>query len=1153
MSSWLETLSCLAPYRGSGWSWQWPHLDAEQVATSLDRIIERPDLLDQGEFGCCGEVAFLRAWLLRDPNAVATFAYGLLLKGKAQIGTSGYWVQPSPGLLASDYVELHPDLGLTSVGWMLAGSLADREDDFVDKFTGSPNQGSSLGTTAQEVAGWLSECGLYYSVDHNLCSFNNTTGDTVTVLVDLLTGLPLPNFSDSQTITDALKLDPLPGPWPTYQQTDIILAINANMFLGLLPDSPSTPVPMIAYGVDTLYSNHWVVLEDKIKVLGPDKYSIKLWCWGRQWEIYVSGAAFNANYFGAIRAHAAGPQRLYPSVHSTQTIVPPMPDRWDVWYDGSGSQLHASWLAAAGTARWCTVLDATDTTVVDAWGGVGDRSQGYISDNIGWYDRYQLQNVLVAGDPGDQIHPFVPAWPDRFSRPYRVCARNFLVDTGIVLPNCTESLPAQPLDRAETSLYRISFYGYAGIPAADQIPDPQAFNAVTVKLASGRTLGEMTMQTELEGLQAAIWGRVFDAAGSAVPSCISSPRAPDYIARIAVALHYCHRILEQAPIRLLPANAATMPPADVWSSSQLGRVFVCGAIPSDANAGPSPIRLDPNLGSDDAIALAAANAVIDQAEDVAGVTHGDGRLDTPARLLLQDAMLGLGGFMAVLGSFGPRVGSGVTTPAGAAAYWAYIANQHSTPSDTGGLAAIADVWTRHYFANTYSDEYRNFVLALGSCLLTRTQSDSRYSFGVYRTALSNVSATSGAVTPTAAAAFSGNLQSLAYHVLAIDPAVPNVRVHFSGGQAACLRVMLLDAQDNLIDVIETNLTTYDRVIGLRAGTIRKMIFALANRSLTTSSGAYQLAASAEMSAADVDVSGVWLTCSDASVKDIAGQTTNVIDVSNFAAAGVHATLRNRGNAPANMVVKVSAALTHPDISAPQQIKFTGASPDFITVTVPAPPAGIPDATVEVTASFDPHQLGLKPQAKAGHILIQYMAFTATAENAPGATQIDGSPDNNSASAVVDTNASGFTGTGGALHVGLVLTQAFQDVRQWRISAVYDGVDVIRYARDLGTPVVATVASSKAESGARSRVECVSFAIAPDVLLKARSAGSALKARYSPPAREDVAKKSPFASWRKAPSSATAGSMTFTVIGDGQVLGSTSVRIPVAAKRVIPSK
>jgi hypothetical protein len=1151
MSTWPTTLSCLAPYRGSGWSWQWPHLDPSQVATSLDRIIERPDLLDQGEFGCCGEVAFLRAWLLRDPDAVAAFACDLLLDGKAQIGTNGYWVQPSSGLLASDYVELNPGLALTSVGWMLAGSLADREDDFVAKFTGTPDQESSLGTTAQEVAGWLAESGLYYSVDHNLCAFNNTTGDTLTVLVDVLTGLPLPNFSDSQTISDALKLDPTPGPWPAYQQTDILLAINANMFLGLLPDSPSTPVPRPVSGIQTLYSNHWVVLEDKIKVLGPAKYSIKLWCWGQRWEIYVSGAVFNANYFGAIRGHALGPQRLEASVHSTQTIVPLAPERWDVWYDASGNQLHASWQAAEGTDRWCTVLDASGTAVLDCWGGVGDRSQGYVSDNIGWYDRYQLHDVLVAGNPGDPIHPFVPDWPDRFARPYRVCARNFLVGTDVVTPNCAESTAVQPLDRAETSLYRISFYGYARTPVADQIPDPQAFNDVTVKLASGGTLGEMTMQTEVNGSQEVIFGRVFDGAGSTVPLYMSCPRAPDYVARIAVSLHYCHRRLEQAPLRLFPANAATMPPADIWSSSQLSRVFVCKAIPSDADAGPSPIRLDPNLPSDDAIALAAANAVIDQAEDFVGVKHGDALLDAPARLLLQDATLGLDGFMAVLRSFGPQVGRGVTTPAGAAAYWAYVANQHSTPSDARGLAAIGDVWTRRYFTNTPSDEYRNFVLALGSCLLTKVPSDLRYNFGAYQSAISNLSTTSGTVSATAAAAFSGNLQSLAYHVLTIDPAVPNVRVHLTSGQAACLRMMLLDAQDNLLDVIETNVSPYDRVVGLRGGTIRKIVFALANGSLTTSSGAYKVTASAEMSAADVDVSGVWLTCADPSVKDIAGQSTNVIDVVNFAAATAHMTLRNRGNAPADMRVRLSATLTHPDSAAPQQIKFSGASPDFIAVTVPAPLAGKPDATIEVTAGFDPHQLGLKQQPKAGHIQIQYMAFNATAENTPGATQTDGSPDNNSAGAFVDTNASGFTGLGGQLHVGLVLTQPFQDVRQWRISAIYDGVDLIAHARDLGTPVVATVEPSKAAPGAKNRAQRISFAVNTDALQKVRSAGSTLKSRYAPVARVEVAQESPFAPWQKAPSAATAGSMTFTVIGDGQVLGSTSVRVPLPVKRVIP--
>ena len=69
------------------------------------RLLLNPDLIDQDGFGCCGEVAFLRAWAYRDPANVANFAIRLFDQGNAPIDGSSYTVKAASNLRSSTYIK----------------------------------------------------------------------------------------------------------------------------------------------------------------------------------------------------------------------------------------------------------------------------------------------------------------------------------------------------------------------------------------------------------------------------------------------------------------------------------------------------------------------------------------------------------------------------------------------------------------------------------------------------------------------------------------------------------------------------------------------------------------------------------------------------------------------------------------------------------------------------------------------------------------------------------------------------------------------------------------------------------------------------------------------------------------------------------------
>jgi len=295
----------MEPYEPPVWSFGYQtqpspwNLDRGDVAAKLLSLLLNPDLIDQDGFGCCGEVAFLRAWAYRDPANVANFAIRLFDQGNAPIDGSSYTVKAASNLLSSTYIKSNNNSAITSAVWMIAGALADTEDDYLPKFSGNwqDRNSMSLSTLTSEVTGWLNHSGVYQNVNADLCAFKNSTGTAVTVAIDILTGLPLPNLSGSKTINDALRLRPAPD-------MDVILAINTNMFRELVSCEPPGLTADWHGGINGIIANHWIMLQEPIQDLGNGQVRMNLWTWGGTYQVVLTKDSFNNNYYGAISAQA---------------------------------------------------------------------------------------------------------------------------------------------------------------------------------------------------------------------------------------------------------------------------------------------------------------------------------------------------------------------------------------------------------------------------------------------------------------------------------------------------------------------------------------------------------------------------------------------------------------------------------------------------------------------------------------------------------------------------------------------------------------------------------------------------------------------------------------------------------------------------------
>lgn len=246
--------------------WQVDPLDFSE---SLLRLLNNPDGIDQSAFGFCGEVAFLRTWAYRDPDAIAEFAIELYKTGRSNIGN--YKVEACKQLLNFVWLKEH-NAHIGSAVWMICGALADSEFDFFD---GSPQDNS--GTRPDWLALWLKNTNQYYKkpVVHK----RNIWG-------------LIPRKSH---IDHALKLKP-----DSY--TDIIISINTCMFV------KGKTFPQIKFSSSHNYKLHFVVLDKPISMVNRNVH-MNIWSWTKNYELFISKEHFNDYFYDSIIAHSNKPKR----------------------------------------------------------------------------------------------------------------------------------------------------------------------------------------------------------------------------------------------------------------------------------------------------------------------------------------------------------------------------------------------------------------------------------------------------------------------------------------------------------------------------------------------------------------------------------------------------------------------------------------------------------------------------------------------------------------------------------------------------------------------------------------------------------------------------------------------------------------------------
>ena len=145
-----------------------PSLDRQKVADRLMRLVDNPDLVNQGANGLCGEAAFFNVWLWGDPFAVARFGVQLYNSGAASVGTNE-GVIPSSALRKQNFDKVvlqmpnFPQAADWGAEWMMMSALRDASNLFFS-YEGTPSDTWGAGSSDGDMARWLRATGLFRSV-----------------------------------------------------------------------------------------------------------------------------------------------------------------------------------------------------------------------------------------------------------------------------------------------------------------------------------------------------------------------------------------------------------------------------------------------------------------------------------------------------------------------------------------------------------------------------------------------------------------------------------------------------------------------------------------------------------------------------------------------------------------------------------------------------------------------------------------------------------------------------------------------------------------------------------------------------------------------------------------------------------------------------
>lgn len=802
-------------------------LDPFLVARSLLRMLNNPDAIYQSGFGFCGQVAFLRAWIYRDPKAVVKLALDLFGTGKATI--ADYRVQACDALLDCPYLKNTPQDPITETVWMICSALADSEDDIAPDFDGYPSDDWSVlwseSSMESEVKRWLEKTGIYQSVQSNIWNcFNFIPGK--------------PDVSTALT----LKPDHL---------TDVLLCINSNMFLNIdssVPDGLKTKVRPET-GVKAAVSNHWIVLNQPIQVVA-NKVHMNIWTWGGNYDVVLSVDAFNVDFYGYITAAA---RTNYPK--RTLQLNPPDAD-FDLPYTKiaytASNSLRFEWFSQGKNVEWFEV-------------------QRVYAVGTEWY--WNLLSRVAAEDHNNDYHVTLPVQDptDPYNTTYRVvaCHSSCRPDPRDPFNDLYDLVPANksysylygqntpPVQEATSRQLHIRYYAY---PSPDQIPDgyspltgiPPRLGDVAVTDSSGKLIG----RAYASGRTEIYFG------GTTLIS--SEPGTPLFIQKIEIGLEYIHQAMIAEPLALHD-------PA--WTKVIEVSVKRVGHSYFDA-AGIPHITIPPNLSDADLLGVCFDSLIqlilphyIPNAL-ARSVGFDSAIWSVIPQKLIRDYILGENATGTSMETYLRHPEYGLLTPEGKSTLWKYACSQYALDhkldhaalgislvrwcwEKIGGLSQPLDfgVWcdlvSERAFASfvhssalkdVYNDDtyFGNFVIALAGRVFPDISADSRFCFYLPSSAAAAPPMTSETIRSTSQSkVIAGNLAQaygIKFHLIALDPSVQFVNVSQSTQVSpnGLMQIVLLDDHDRLIDVVKSDAPAFARGIGLRGGKVRKLLLCEAN-------------------------------------------------------------------------------------------------------------------------------------------------------------------------------------------------------------------------------------------------------------------------------------------------------------------------------------
>jgi hypothetical protein len=267
-------------FSGRDGSSAWSSLDRAQVSARLLELLGPPEgddsttadsagrALQQGSLNLCGPAALFNFVIKRHPVMFATYATQMFESRRSALGS--LTVAPNDDIVDADYSALLPRMTsgvCPQADWMVLSALRNSTDAFwAGSFRGDPDQELSADTSAGELTDWLTQTGIYSSVNNDA------------------------NWMQSKGIPHATNLSVAEG-------VDVAPMIHTNLIKAARNELKAKNWPL------TDFPNHWVVLiAEVVTDDSRDGVFFNIWTWGGTQILEVPTQDFIQNYYGAVTA-----------------------------------------------------------------------------------------------------------------------------------------------------------------------------------------------------------------------------------------------------------------------------------------------------------------------------------------------------------------------------------------------------------------------------------------------------------------------------------------------------------------------------------------------------------------------------------------------------------------------------------------------------------------------------------------------------------------------------------------------------------------------------------------------------------------------------------------------------------------------------------